>query len=211
MFWYTDKYMNYPGKYIVIEGIDGAGKDTQEELLQNVLPKDTVFTREPRGTEIGETLREIIVTKEIDPISEVLLFYAARRELMNRVIIPALREGKTVVSNRNELATYAYQIHGRERQDLLSLTDVLSKEVLGDIQPDFVLYYDIPVSVKKERIAGRPEQLDSFDELAEEFFERAREGYQKHIQKYSHAIIDASGTIEEVHVLTKKALADFID
>jgi len=203
--------MKYPGKYIVIEGIDGAGKDTQEELLREVLPGDTVFTREPRGTDIGETLREIIVTKELDPISEVLLFYTARRELMNRVIIPALKEGKTVVSNRNELATYAYQIHGRERKDLLSLTDTLSKEVLGDTQPDFVLYYDIPVSVKKERIAGRPEQLDSFDELAEEFFERAREGYREHITKYPHAIVDASGTIEEVHTLTKKVLADFID
>ena len=202
--------MKYPGTYIVIEGIDGAGKDTQEELLKDVLPADTVYTREPRGTEIGETLREIIVTKEIDPVSEILLFYAARRELMNRVIIPALKAGKTVVSNRNELATYAYQVHGREREDLLPLVTTLSKQVLGDIQPDFCLYYDIPVSVKKERISGRPEQVDSFDALAEEIFERARTGYKKHIVRYPHAIVDASGTIEEVHALTKEALHGII-
>ena len=202
--------MKYPGTYIVIEGIDGAGKDTQEELLHDLLPADTVYTREPRGTKIGETLREIIVNKEIDPISEILLFYAARRELMNRVIIPALKEGKTVVSNRNELATYAYQIHGREREDLLPLVTTLSKQVLGDIQPDICLYYDIPLSVKKERIAGRPEQLDSFDKLAEGFFERARVGYKKHITRYPHAIIDASGTIEEVHQKTKEALQKII-
>lgn len=202
--------MEYPGTYIVIEGIDGAGKDTQEDLLKTLLPADTVYTREPRGTAIGETLREIIVTKNVDPISEILLFYAARRELMNRVIIPALKEGKTVVSNRNELATYAYQVHGREREDLLPLVTTLSKDVLGDIQPDFCLYYDIPVSVKKERISGRPDQLDSFDQLAEDFFERARVGYKKHITRYPHAIIDASGTIEEVHKKTREVLQEFL-
>lgn len=194
----------------MIEGIDGAGKDTQEELLKGFLPEDTVYTREPRGTAIGEALREIIVTKEVDPISEILLFYAARRELMNRVIIPALKEGKTVVSNRNELATYAYQVHGREREDLLPLVTTLSKDVLGDIKPDFCLYYDIPVSVKKERISGRPDQLDSFDQLAEDFFERARAGYKKHIVKYPYAIIDASGTIKEVHEKTREVLQEFL-
>lgn len=201
--------MNYPGKYIVIEGIDGAGKDTQEELLQTVLPEDTVYTREPRGTEIGETLRKLIVTKDMDPVSEVLLLYAARKELMNRLIIPALQAGKTVVSNRNELSTYAYQVYGRDRVDLLPMVTLLSEKVLGDVQPDFAIYYDIPVSVRKERMAGRPEQLDSFDQFAEDFFERARIGYKEHIQKYPHAIIDASGSIEEVHTLTKKALTDF--
>lgn len=196
------------GTYIVIEGVDGAGKDTQEKLLKNVLPEDTVFTREPRGTKMGEIVRDVIVSNELDPVTEILLFYAARRELMNNVIIPALEAGKTVVSNRNELTTYAYQLHAHQRTDLLDFTNMLSGEVLGDMKPDFVLYYDIPLSVKRDRIQGRVDQQDSFDIKADDFFERARAGYKEHIQKYPHAVIDASGTIEEVHELTKAALEE---
>jgi len=196
------------GKYIVIEGVDGAGKDTQLDMVKEFLPDDTIYTREPRGTEMGKKLREIIVTSDLDPMTEILLFYAARRELMKNIILPALDAGKTVVSNRNELTTYAYQLHAHERTDLESFTDNLSKEILGDIQPDFVLYFDIPLSIRHERIKGRVDQIDSFDTKADEFFERARVGYKKHIQKYPHAVVDASGTREEVHELTKEVLQE---
>ena len=173
--------MKYPGRYIVIEGIDGAGKDTQVEYMKTLLPKDTVYTREPRGTEMGKKLRDIIVTTELDPVTEILLFYAARKELVKDVILPALKEGKTVVSNRNELTTYAYQIHARERQDLLELTNYLSDQVLGEVQPDLAIYFDITADIKKKRLLGRQDQLDSFDKLAEDFFERARIGYKRYI------------------------------
>jgi len=202
--------MKYPGRYIVIEGIDGAGKDTQVEYMKTLLPKDTVYTREPRGTEMGKKLRDIIVTTELDPVTEILLFYAARKELVKDVILPALKEGKTVVSNRNELTTYAYQIHARERQDLLELTNYLSDQVLGEVQPDLAIYFDITADIKKKRLLGRQDQLDSFDKLAEDFFERARIGYKRYITKYPHVIIDASGTIEEVQVKTKQAIQEFL-
>ncbi len=198
------------GTYIVIEGVDGAGKDTQEEFLKEILPADTVYTREPRGTQIGVVLRDVITGNELDPITEILLFYAARKELMNRVIIPALAEGKTVVSNRNELTTYAYQIHARERHDLEHLADYLSNTVLGEMQPDFCLFYDIPVEIRKERLEQRSDNINSFDHFDASFFERARDGYKEHIQKLPHAIIDASGTIEEVKEKSLQALGEFL-
>ena len=203
--------MKYPGKFIVIEGVDGAGKDTQEAYLRDLLPADTIYTREPRGTELGKKLRDLIVTNEYDPITEVLLFYAARQQLVQQVILPALREGKTVVSNRNELTTYAYQVHARERQDLLPLVDYLSEFILDAITPDLCLYYDIPTSVRKERLDAREREANSFDNFDQGFFERAREGYKKHIQKYPHEIIDASGTIEEVKALTEEIITNFLD
>ena len=201
---------NYPGKYIVIEGIDGAGKDTQVDILRETLPSETIFTREPRGTEAGVEIQKIIVGKDIDPVSQILLMYAARKEVLNDVIIPALKEGKTVISNRNELSTYAYQIHGHERDDLEGLVSTLSEEILGSIEPDYCVYYDISADIKKERLKGRPDQLDSFDRKAEDFFERAREGYKKHIQKYNHIVIDASGSIEAVSEKTKNALENIL-
>jgi len=200
---------NYPGKYIVIEGIDGAGKDTQVDLLKDLFPIDTIFTREPRGTDAGVDIQKIIVGLDLDPVSQVLLMYAARKEVMEHVIIPALKEGKTVVSNRNELSTYAYQIHGHERYDLEPLVEYLSNQVLGDIKPDMCIYFDISSDVKKQRLTGRLEQLDSFDKKAEDFFERAREGYKKHIKKYNHEIIDASGSIEDVAEKTRQVLQSF--
>ena len=198
---------NYPGKYIVIEGIDGAGKDTQVDLLREYMSKDTVFTREPRGTDAGIDIQKIIIGKNLDPVSQILLMYAARKEVMNNVIIPALESGKTVISNRNELSTYAYQIHGHDRHDLEELVGYLSKQVLGEIAPDLCIYYDISAETKKKRLEGRPEQLDSFDKKAEDFFERAREGYKKYVQHYSDfEIIDASSSIEHVSKITKDVL-----
>ncbi len=202
--------MSTQGTYIVIEGVDGAGKDTQEQLLRDVLPADTVYTREPRGTEMGAKLRDIITAGGLEPLTEILLFYAARKELIEKIIKPALDEGKTVVSNRNELTTYAYQIYARERHDLLEVTDYLSSNVLADLQPDFCIYYDIPVAVRKERLASRTEDNNAFDHFDEGFFERAREGYKTYIKRHPHAIIDASGTVDEVHEKTKRVLQEFL-
>lgn len=198
------------GLYIVIEGVDGAGKDLQESFLHEYLPEDTVYTREPRGTEMGVDLRDIITGYELDQTTEILLFFAARNELLQKVVRPALEEGKHVVSNRNELTTYAYQIHAHERHDLEPFVNYMSEEITDKLSPDFVIYYDIPVDVRKERLKGRDDN-NRFDNFDEEFFERARVGYKQYITKYPHVIIDASGTPEEIKETTKQALTNILE
>lgn len=203
--------MQKTGLYIVIEGVDGAGKDTQLELIKTLLPEDTVYTREPRGTDIGVMLRNIITDNVLEPKTETLLFYAARNELAHDVIQPALEAGKIVVSNRNELTTYAYQISAREREDLLPLVEYLSESVLGDVKPDLCIYFDISAETRKERMQKRSEQINSFDTFDEGFFDRAREGYKKYIARYPrYEIIDSTGPKEEVFVKVREVIIDFL-
>ena len=165
------------GRFITFEGIDGAGKSTQIEVVANALRGrglPVVITREPGGTALGETLREVILRQPMTPPAETLLLFAARAEHLELVIRPALRDGQWVLCDRFTDATYAYQAGGRG----VSAERVAELEqwVHPDLQPDLTLLIDVPPEVAAERLA-RTRSADRFEAEQVEFFGRVRRAY----------------------------------
>ena len=165
------------GRFISLEGIDGAGKSTHLPWIQEWLERDgrrVWATREPGGTLLGERLRELLLHEPMTHLGETLLMFAARREHCEREIWPRLAEGTWIVCDRFTDATYAYQGggHGVARETIAALERV----ALGDFRPDLTLVFDVPVVVARERLAkGRA--LDKFEREQGEFFTRVREVY----------------------------------
>lgn len=165
------------GRFITLEGIDGAGKSTHLPWLKAVLERAgrrVWVSREPGGTPLGERLREIVLQEPMSPLAETLLMFAARREHCEREIWPRLAGGAWVVCDRFTDATYAYQGggHGVALEAIAHLEQLL----LGDFRPDLTLVFDVPVEVGRERVAkGRA--LDKFERQQEAFFARVREAY----------------------------------
>ena len=198
------------GLFITVEGIDGAGKSTHLEWMRAYFEghrREVVLTREPGGTPLGEALRALLLDPEhrIHPEAEALLMFAARREHLERVILPALDAGKVVVCDRFTDATFAYQGGGRG----VSTTrlEVLEDWVQGGLQPDLTLFFDVPVKVGRERLA-RGRTLDRFEREHADFFERVRAAYLERAQQFStrFRIIDATRSIAEI----QKELEDTI-
>jgi dTMP kinase len=167
--------------FIVFEGGEGSGKDTQIDLLKKRLdPKTTIFTREPGGTDIGEKVRAIVLSTKMETETELLLFLAARAELVRTVIRPALMEGKTVISNRFGLSTIAYQVYGRERPQLMPFLREASKWILGDLEPPYYILFDTPPEIGLERVGKRGDEKTRFDAEKVAFHRRVRKGYLEH-------------------------------
>ena len=188
--------MNVHGKFITVEGIDGAGKSTQLAWLSNFFEQrgqSVVATREPGGTELGESLRSLLLDPEqaMHPETETLLIFAARREHIARVIVPALVQGNVVLCDRFTDATYAYQGYGRG-VDLVKLR-LLEEWVQGSLQPDLTILFDVPVDIGRQRTAGSRE-ADRFERERAAFFERVRSGYLERSREDSSRfiVIDAS-------------------
>ena len=164
------------GKFITLEGIDGAGKSTHVGAIADFLRgrgKDIVVTREPGGTPLGEKLRTIVLSQTMDIDTETLLMFAARREHVARVIAPALASGSWVVSERFTDATYAYQ--GAGRGMATDRIAALERWVHGGLQPDLTLVFDAPVEVALARLAKK--RGDRFELESQAFFERVRGAY----------------------------------
>lgn len=191
-------------KFIVIEGLEGAGKSSAISLVGDFIEKHTgqvpVCTREPGGTPLAERMRDLIkVADETDPLcdeAECLLLYAARAQLVANVIKPALNRGAWVLGDRHNLSSLAYQGGGR---GLMPLVQVVSKATLGDFKPDLTIYLDIDPAQGLQRAAQRGE-LDRIEKQALDFFERARATFLSFAaEDDSIAIIDAGQTLAEVH------------
>ena len=174
---------------MVLEGIEGAGKSTLLNMLSSLLEErgiPFVRTREPGGTETAESIRKIILDRNlhIEPITELLLLMASRRENTMRKILPALREGKVVISDRYRDSSVAYQGYGRGLD--IALIEQLNDLVTNGLKPDVVFIIDIPVEVMMERISGR--ELDRMDVQDRDFYERVRRGYleiaKRHPDRY---------------------------
>ncbi len=196
------------GRFIVLEGGDGAGKDTQIALLEGMLsPEQYLFVRDPGSTEIGEKLRQIVLhDPKVAKTTELLTYLTARAQLMEERIRPALEAGKNVIAHRFDLSTIAYQIYGRERLALLPFLRELSDFVLSDVRPDVVILIDIDTAegLRRARQVGEPDRFEA-EKLA--FHERVREGYHAHIGDYREShIIDASLPVSEVHNRIRSAL-----
>lgn len=169
---------NLRGKFITLEGIDGAGKSTHLGWLVSRLRAagtSVVSTREPGGTPLGERLRELLLGQPMSVDTEILLMFAARAEHLARLIRPALDSGQWVVSDRFTDASFAYQSAGRgvpaER------IRVLEQWLHPDLQPDLTLLFDVPPEVAGARMAGTGNALDRFERERVEFFGSVREGY----------------------------------
>lgn len=192
------------GKFITFEGIDGAGKTThlpwfRGRLEEKVaaLGRAVVTTREPGGTPLGESLRELLLHERMDLETEALLMFAARREHLAQVIEPALARGDWVLSDRFTDATFAYQGGGRGLpRDKL---EALERWVQGGFQPDLTVLFDLPPETASAR-RGAARSPDKFESETEAFFARTRAEYLRRAEEAPHrfAIVDASATIEQI-------------
>src|SRR3989344_4774862 len=186
------------GKFIVIEGGDGAGKDTQIDLLKKTLgEKGFVYTRDPGGTELGMKLREILQYGEkVAKETELLLFLASRAQLVQEVILPAINKGKHVICNRFDPSTIAYQIYARERRGLENLVRAASVFARGEAHPDLVIYLDVTPEVGLARGDTRGEKKTRFEREELAFHERVKEGYKAAIHESPKVVvIDANKDI----------------
>jgi dTMP kinase len=197
------------GKFITLEGIDGAGKSTHHGWLVDFLGrkgKDVVATREPGGTGLGEKLRGLLLTDPMHLETEALLMFAARREHLDKLILPALAGGKWVVSDRFTDASYAYQGGGRG----LASGKILALErwVQDGFQPDITFVFDLPTEIACERLAKTGTAPDRFERETREFFERVRASYLTRAEAEPGRIkvIDARKSISEI----QKSLEQYI-
>lgn len=203
------------GKFIVIEGLEGAGKTTATQAIVEALQaegiENFVFTREPGGTPLAEKLRHLIKHENDEPITdkaELLMLYAARIQLVENVIKPALTEGKWVIGDRHDLSSQAYQGGGRQLDKQL-LTD-LKNRILADFEPDFTLYLDLDPAIGLARAKGRGE-LDRIEQQALDFFQRTRQRYLELIKDNPKAVvINAEQSLEKVTADIKSAVKHFV-
>lgn len=192
------------GKFIVIEGLEGAGKSSALKVIQHVLSEaqiDFTNTREPGGTVLAEKLRDIV--KSIDheetltQETELLLMYASRSQLLHNVIHPALDSGRWVIGDRHDLSSRAYQGGGRgfDRPVMDAVADV----TLKGFKPDLTVYLDIDPKIGLSRAQARGE-LDRIELEKLEFFQRTRAAYQEYANSdESIKTVDASQPMEKVH------------
>jgi len=173
------------GVFVTIEGIEGSGKSTQVRLLAEYLRGahlPVTETREPGGTEIGEMIRDILLSPSADAVStetELLLMLACRADHVERVVKPALERGDVVCSDRYADATIVYQGFGREMD--LGLLRKLNEVATGGLAPDLTLLLDLDVEAGLQRVAQRSgaSKTDRFEREALEFHKRVREGYRR--------------------------------
>lgn len=204
--------MDKRGTFIVFEGGEGSGKDTQIARLKELYAgrEDIVFTREPGGTHIGEQIRSLLMshnTSNTDVQAEMLLFLAARSQLIGEVIAPALLSGKHVISNRFGLSTIAYQIYGRNRLPYMEFLHALNEFVVGEYIPDACILLDITPEIGIARTKSRPGEVTRFDTEELAFHHRVRDGYLTHVSSFGTPyVIDASRTIEEVWADVQKTV-----
>lgn len=197
-------------RFITLDGIDGAGKSTNLAVMKAWFEKHklpVLFTREPGGTPAGEALREILLNPatQVSLRTETLLMFAARQQHLETVILPALKNGTHVVSDRFTDATFAYQGGGRG----VPLQDIATLEhwVQGDFRPDLTLLLDVPLGVSMARI-NQTREKDRFEQEEAEFFNRVREVYLQRAneQPERYAVIDSSQSLDAVKNQIETAL-----
>lgn len=197
------------GKFITLEGVDGAGKSTHIPYIADLLRasgKEVLLTREPGGTPLGERLRELLLHEHMHPETESLLMFAARREHLEQVIVPALVRGAHVLSDRFTDASFAYQGGGRG----VSIEKIAQLEawVQGMFQPDLTLLFDLPVEVSMQRLAGARDP-DRFERESGDFFRRIRQAYLQRAEQHPgrFRVIDARMTIAEIRLILEEIIA----
>ncbi len=199
------------GKYIVIEGGEGAGKDTQIELLRKEFGEENfVFTREPGGTRLGKELRGMLLHETHGHVSlpaEIFLFLADRAQHVEEVIKPSLAAGKHVISNRSYISFLAYQMHGRQQFDWQEIFDLSLGKIFKDTPIDLALVLDVPYSIGHERMQKSGRTLDTIERVGEELHGRIRKAFLDIAATMPQAkVINASRPVEDVWKDVKEAV-----
>lgn len=200
------------GKFITLEGMDGAGKSTHIPNIIALLKAhdiEVVSTREPGGTKLGESLRALLLHDAMHPETETLLMFAARREHIANVIEPALKRGACVLSDRFTDATYAYQCGAKGvASDKIKQ---LEAWVQGDLQPDATLLFDVPVEISMTRLASAREP-DKFEREDAKFFEKLRLAYLARAKENPARfhVINANQALDKVKTEVNKILEQII-
>jgi dTMP kinase len=202
-----------PGIFISFEGIDGAGKSSHVQAVADAFSKakrQVVLTREPGGTPLAEKLRDMVLHDNMDPLSEVLLMFAARRDHLQQVIEPALARGDVVVCDRFTDATFAYQGGGRgfDLNVLRQLELWVQALPAGGLrQPDLTLWFSLDPSIAAERLSNA-RIPDRFEAQPAEFFAKVHQGYSNRLQADTQrfARIDASANLEQVREQVMRVL-----
>ena len=202
--------MNARGKFITLEGVDGAGKSTHQQFIADAVAaasgRHAILTREPGGTDLAERLREAILTHPMDPIAETLLLVAARSDHVARVIRPALEAGNWVVCDRFFDATVAYQGAGKGvPRDLI---ERLGQAAHSALRPDRTLVFDCSYEISRRRLSASGKKLDRFEREDQAFFERVRNAYLALAKAEPQRIrvIDASADLAKIRKQIEQAL-----
>jgi dTMP kinase len=195
--------------FITFEGMDGSGKSTQARLLAEYLREQLgdekiVLTREPGGTAIGEQIRAVIHSlrnHDMAPVTEFLLYNAARAQIVAQVIRPALAQGKIVLCDRYADSTLAYQGYGRQL-DMDMVRDVI-RYATGGLVPDVTFYIDVNIEeglARRNQGHARGEELNRMDVQTRDFYERVRAGYaaMQRAEPARWVVIDGARSIKEV-------------
>ncbi|WP_313704827.1 dTMP kinase [Massilia sp.] len=200
--------MTARGKFLTVEGIDGAGKSTHIGFIADFLAargRQVVATREPGGTPLGEKLRALLLHEKMHLETEALLMFASRREHMAQVIEPNLAAGAWVLSDRFTDASFAYQSGGRglDRTRL----EALEAWVHPHLQPDLTLLFDVPLEVARERLDAT-RTLDKFEREQGEFFARCRNEYLRRAAQFPgrFVVVDSTRSIEATRQTIGEAL-----
>jgi dTMP kinase len=193
------------GKLIAIEGGEGSGKSTLIDRLKKKYP-DVVFTREPGGSDYGEEIRAVILkskfAKQADALTHLCLFFASRRDHARNILIPNLKAGKNVVTDRLDGSSFAYQLYGLNGQHLKDLFLHLRSETLAEFIPDLYIFLDVDPKEGMRRVALRQQakgEFNHFDDRGIDFHERIREGYIEFAKSFPNVVtIDANPPLETV-------------
>ena len=197
------------GKFITLEGMDGAGKSTHIPNIIAALKArgvEVVATREPGGTRLGEALRALLLHDAMHAETETLLMFAARREHIATIIEPALKRGAFVLSDRFTDATYAYQ-SGAKGVATAKIKQ-LEKWVQGSLQPDLTLLFDVPVEISMKRLTTAREP-DKFEREDAKFFEKLRHAYLSRAAENPNRfrVIDANQPLDKIKVLVENIIS----
>ena len=199
------------GRFLTLEGVDGAGKSTHQKFIADFLAQrapHVVQTREPGGTELAEKLRAAILGDAMSPLAATLLVFAARSDHVARVIRPALETGQWVVCDRFTDATLAYQ--GAGQGVALELIRSLAQAAHGGLQPDRTLVFDCSYEIARSRLAQSGKMLDRFEREDRAFFERVRAAYLElaRAEPARVRVIDATASVPQIRTLLEKHLVD---
>ncbi len=202
--------MSVRGKFVTLEGVDGAGKSTHVQFIADALTVGglrPIVTREPGGTALADQIRDIVLKERMEPIIGTLLIFAARADHVARVIEPALASGRSVVCDRFTDSTIAYQGAGEGiPRDLI---DRLAQAAYRGLSPDRTFIFDVPYTVSTQRLQASGKKLDRFEREDHAFVERVRDAYLA-IAKAEPArvrLIDASADIAQIQKAITRELA----
>lgn len=191
------------GLFITLEGGEGSGKTTTAQLIASWIKEqgfDVLITREPGGVHVSERIRDILVNEDMSPLTEAMLFASSRNEIVHKLILPALEEGKVVICDRFVDSSYVYQ--GMVKGLGLDMIERINQPIMDQISPDITLYLDLHPEIAFERIRKNKRETNKFEKESIDFHYKVRDSYQKlaNMEKHKERIhtINANQPVNKV-------------